>query len=135
LAFQKLGINPGDVQFMPFVRASLKRIARVLNQDPINLLGSCDAQEARKVYDVYQAVPVSLRRFLPVEAIFTAAGVRPERVIELIAGLAARDAALGAAVVAAIWSAGVVRKTVEMALTDGGVKDRLTLFRAVGFLR
>jgi hypothetical protein len=134
LAFQKLGISPGDVQCMPFVRSSMKSVARILNQDPLELLAGCDHPDARAVHDVYSRVPSSYKRFVSVEALCTAARVAPWRVFELIAGLAARDAALGAAVVAAIWGPRLVQRTIKRALLDDGTKERTMLHKATGFV-
>jgi hypothetical protein len=135
LAFRYLGVAAGSVERVPFLHASLKRIARIVNQDPLDLLASCDHPDARAVHNVYCRVPKSYKRFVPVEAVCTAAGVSPWRVFELIAGVAARQGVQGAAVIAAIWSPRLVMKTVEMGLRDNGVKDRLMMFRAAGFLR
>jgi hypothetical protein len=134
LAFQKLGISPGDVQSVPFVRSSLKRIARILDQDPLDLLAACDHPDARAVHNVYCRVPKSYKRFVSLEDVCTAAKVPPWRVFELVASVAARERALGAAVVAAIWGPRLVQKSVERALQADGVEDRKMIHIAVGFL-
>jgi hypothetical protein len=112
----------------------MKSVARILNQDPLDLLAGCDHPDARAVHDVYSRVPSSYKRFVSVEAVCTAARVSPWRVFELIAGVAARQGVLGAAVLAAIWGPRVVEKTIERALQNDGAEDRRILHKAVGFL-
>jgi hypothetical protein len=104
LAYRHLGINPKDVQYLPFVARQLRRIARRINHtanrgepsDPSDLssqpvraldyLRSSDDPEAQKVVNAYFSVPESYRRLLPLEAFCHAAGVSPWRVLECIHG-------------------------------------------------
>jgi len=134
LAYQCLGTSPDDARCVPFVRSSLKRIARILNQDPLDLLQSSDDPDARAVHNVRCKLPPSYMRLLPLEAFLTAAGVSPWRILEIVTGVAVRQGAQASAIVAAVWHPRVVLKTVERALQDDGETERTTLFRAVGFL-
>ena len=147
LAFERLGVNPKDVQRIPFFAIQLRRIARRVNHgtgrsDPpfsavraLDHLRSSEDPEARKVADAYFSVPESYRRLLPPEAFCHAAGVSPWRVLEIITAVAVRQTAQASAIVAAIAHPSVVGKTIDMALQDHGTRERMTLHRAVGFLR
>lgn len=146
LAYQCLGVDPSRVQTVPFLRANLKRIARLLNRSrgnnetnhsrihPLELLGFSDDAQARKVREVYLSVPASYRRLLPPEAFCHAAGVSPWRILETIAAVVVRVEAQASAVVASVLSLSVVQKTIDQALQDGGARESLIVLKAVGFL-
>jgi hypothetical protein len=143
LAYQRLGINPGDVQCAPFVRADLRRIARLLNQGrandeplvrPLELLQTSDDPDARKVLQAYLSVEESYRRLLPFEAFCQAGGASPGHVLGQIAAAAVRQRAEVSAIVGAVWHPRVVAKTVERALQDNGTRERQMLHRACGFV-
>jgi hypothetical protein len=145
LAFAQLGIDPASVPCTPFFRASLTRIGRLLNHPrikheararlirPFDCLQASDHPDASKVSRVYRSVPESYRRLLPPEAFCIAADVDPIRVLELIAGGAARQTGQASAVIAALWHPQVVAKTVERALQNDGTPERAMLHRACGF--
>lgn len=146
LAYAHLGIDPKDVDHVPFFAADLRRIARVARGVdrcdppspavlPLDYLRSSEDPDARKVLKAYDSVPESYRKLLPLEAFSVAAGVSPWRVLEIIAGVAVRQAAQGSAIIAAVMHPRVVLKTVERALQDGGTKERQMLFSAMGSLR
>jgi hypothetical protein len=147
LAYEHLGVDPASVVCIPFFRASLKRIARLLNHPrltreprsrpirPFDCLQATDHPDACNVSRVYRSVPKSYRRLLPPEAFCIAAGVSTWRVLELIAAGAARQTGQASAIIAAIWHPQVVAKTIERALQDGGTRERMMLHRAVGFVR
>jgi hypothetical protein len=132
LAYQCLGIDPAKVPCVPFFRASLKRIARLLSHPgikreaqrrpirPFDCLQASDHPDASKVSRLYRSVPESYRRLLPPEAFCIAAG-------------AARQTGQASAVVAALWHPRVVEKTIERALQDGVTRERAMLHRACGF--
>jgi len=70
LAYQHLGINPQDVERVPFLWPNLRGIARRLNRGraehaplvcPLDLLQWSEDPEARKVLQKYLAVPESYR--------------------------------------------------------------------------
>ncbi len=145
LAYAHLGINPKDVERIPFFASQLKRITRVLRGvdksdpppmpvRPLDYLRSSEDPEARKVLEVYLSVPESYRRLLPVEAFCLAAGVSPWRVLDSITVVAVRQTAQASAIIAAILHPRVVQKTVERALQDEGTSERMMLHKAVGFL-
>src|SRR5215475_5061498 len=128
LAYQHLGINPQDVERVPFLWPNLRGIARRLNRDraedapvvcPLDLLQWSEDPVARKVLQKYLSVPASYRKLLPAEAYCCAAGVSPWRILEVFAGVAVRLGAHASSILAAVWHPRVVEKTIEMALTDG----------------
>jgi hypothetical protein len=142
LAYQRLGINPQDVERVPFLWPNLRGIARRLNRGraedappvcPLDLLQWSEDPEARRVLQKYLAVPESYRRLLPAEAYCCAAGVSPWRILEVVTGVAVRLGTQASAILAAVWHPRVVEKTIEMALKDEGTVDRNTLHRATGF--
>ena len=120
LAYKRLGINPRDVQHIPFLRAELRRIARCVNRGlhkdepavspvrPLDYLQSSEYPDARKVSKVYLSVPESYRRLLPAEAFCHAAGVSPWRVLEAITVVAVRQGAQASAIIAAVYGPRVV---------------------------
>jgi hypothetical protein len=146
LAYERLGINPTDVQCVPFFATQLRRIARRVNHrvnrdeastSPVralDFLRFSEDPEARKVVDAYFSVPESYRRLLRPEAFCHAAGVSAWRVLEIIAGTAVRQGAQASAVIAAIAHPRVVEKTIDRALQDDGTRERMMLHKAVGFL-
>lgn len=145
LAYRYLAIDPKDVQCVPFLATDLKRIARAVrgaDKDgprtaPVRALDFLERSEdpdARKVLEVYRSVPESYRRLLRPEDFCHAAGVSPWRILECITVVAVRQAAQGAAFVAAVLHPRVVAKTVERALQDEGTRERWMLRKAAGFL-
>lgn len=144
LAYERLGINPEDVEYVPFFNVELRRIARSVRgaekhrpaTEPVralDFLQSSEDPEARKVADVYRSVPASYRRLLPAEAYCLAAGVSPWRVLEAITVVAVRQAGQSSAIVASLLHPRVVAKSVERALQDDGTRERMMLHRAMGF--
>jgi hypothetical protein len=145
LAYQCLGINPKDVQCIPFFATQLRRIARTVRgadkHSPhaapvraLDFLEFSEDPEARKVLEVYRSVPESYRRLLRPEDFCHAAGVSPWRTLEIIATVVVRHEAQASAVIAALMRPRVVMKTVEMALRDEGIRDRVVFHKATGFL-
>jgi hypothetical protein len=147
LAYERLGIDSKDVQYVPFFATQLRRIARRINHHAgrndqstsrfhaLDYLRFSEDPEAQKVVDAYFSVPQSYRRLLPPEAFCHAASVSPWRVLEIITGVAVRQTAQASALIAAIAHPSVVGKTIEMALQDDGTRERMMLHKAVGFLR
>lgn len=145
LAYAHLGINPKDVKCMPFLHANLRRIARTVRGvihdvsssspvRPLDCLEFSDDPDARKVLSVYRSVPVSYQKLLPVEAYCLAAGVSPDRVLELLTVVAVREGARASAILASIFHPSLVMKTVERALQKDGTRECMMLHKAVGFL-
>lgn len=97
-------------------------------------LQATDLPDAAAVLGAYYSLPKSLAATLPIEAFCVAAGVSPLRILEIITGVCVRTGAQAAILVAAVNQARVVEKSVEMALTDEGIADRLLLARATQFI-
>jgi hypothetical protein len=146
LAYERLGIDSKDVQYVPFFATQLRLIARRINHGAnrsapstlpvraLDYLRSTEDPEARKVADAYFSVPESYRRLLLPEAFCHAAGVSPWRVLEIITAVAVRQTAQASAIIAAIAHPRVVEKTIDRALQDDGTRERMILHKAVGFL-
>jgi hypothetical protein len=135
LAYDQLGIDPSDVPIAPLVAAQLTRIARLLGcSRPLDLLAQSDDPEARKVYAAYLSVARTYRKLLSPETYCFAAGVDPNRILEVITVVAVRQRTRSATIVAAVLGPRIVMKTVDMALQDGGVRERRMLLRATGYL-
>jgi hypothetical protein len=145
LAYRMLGIGPQDFQRIAYFGAQLRRIARIAHiadgyspsgapLPALALLETSDNPEAIKVRDAYMSIPETYRRLLPPEAFCCAAGVSPWVILDAITVAAVRSGAMGAAIVAAVNMPRVVQKTVEMALTNDGAKERFAFHKATGFL-
>jgi hypothetical protein len=133
LAYRLLGIGAKDFPIIPYFSAELRKIARVSHVScALALLAESNDPNAIKVHSAYLSVPESYRRLLPAEAYCHAAGVSPWVVLEAVTVAAVRSGAMSSAIVAAVNQPRVVQKTVEMALQDDGVKERVALFRAIG---
>jgi hypothetical protein len=93
--YQRLGVDPKNLQRVPLFAKQLKNIARAV-RGAVGithafdlLLGSEDA-DARKVSDAYRSVPPSYRRLMAPEAFCLAADVAPDRVLEIVVTAAMR---------------------------------------------
>jgi hypothetical protein len=145
LAYRRLGIDPKDVQCVPFLATQLRRIARsvrgVDTDDPptapirpLEYLRNSEDPDARKVVEAYYKVPESYRRLLRPEDFCHAAGVSPWQVLEFITVVVVRERAQVSAMLASLMLPRVVQKTVERALQDDGFRERRMMLKAVGFL-
>jgi hypothetical protein len=145
LAYRRLGINPKEVLYYPFLAIQFRRIARKIRagsvEDPtvagvsaLEYLVFSEDPEALKVLKAYRSVPASYRRLLRPEDFCHAAAVSPFRVLEIITVVAVRHVADTSAIIGAVLHPSVVGKTLEMALRPDGHKVRLMIHRAVGFL-
>jgi hypothetical protein len=142
LACERLGIDPKDVEPVPFFRYNLRRIARRVNQGrtkdemihPFDYLLSSADPEARKVAKAYFSVPESYRRLLPPEAFCHAAGVSPYHVLGIIASVAVEFGARASTVLASTMLPSIVQKVIDKALEKDGTKDRVLFFRLAQYL-
>jgi hypothetical protein len=135
LAYQLLGIDAKDFPIIPYFSAQLKKIARASHVScALALLAESDDPNAIKVHSAYVSIPESYRRLLPAEAYCHAAGVSPWLVLDAITIGALRAGVMGSALVAAIHGPGVVQKTIDIALTDEGVKERIAFHKATGWI-
>jgi len=135
LAYRLLGIGAKDFPIIPYFSDQLRKIARTSHVScALALLAESDDPNAVKVRSAYLSIPESYRRLLPAEAFCHAAGVSPWLILDAIALAAVRGGVMASALVAAINGPRVVQKTVEAALTDEGVKERIALYRASGWI-
>jgi hypothetical protein len=135
LGYQQLGVDPKNLQRVPFFAIQLKSIARAADVTrAFDLLQGSDDPDARKVSDAYLSVRASYRRLLAPEAFCLAAGVPPNRVLEIVTVIAVRRTGQTSTIVGALALPRVVEKTVKRALQDDGTRERAMLLKAMGFL-
>jgi len=146
LAYDQLGIDPMDVQIVPMLSVQFRRIARAARNANLEgrsttaagtlcLLEGCNDPDAKKLVAVFHSIPASYRKLLPPEAYCLAAGVLPTRALELMTVVAVQRTANASMILSTVMHPRVVLKTIEMALTDGGAKERRMLHVATGFIR
>jgi len=146
-AYAALGVTREQVWAVPCVTpqirqqmAELRRADRTASDgrrtpsEPIYYVNCSDDPEARRFREAWYTLPKSHRKIVPLEAYCVAAGISPIRLLSIIAASIVRLNASASAVLAASAHPRVVRKTIEMAMTDYGEADRATLHKAVGFL-
>lgn len=146
-ALAKLGIQTADVWSKPRITPHIDELRLILQNisytsgENLNLpesifdvLETSDDPDARKVLEKYYSIPLTHRRSLEIEAFCVAAGVPTLRVLELIVGSIVHMNHRLSEAIANVASPAVVRKTVEMALTDEGTKDRELIHKATGFI-
>ena len=145
LAWRALGINSADVQRIPYFETQLRKIARIAHvadgyspsrapAPALALLEASAEPEAIKVRKAYLSIPPSYRRLLPPEAFCHAAGVSPWAVLDAITVATVRRGAMASAIVAAVNQPRVVQKTIDIALTDEGVRERIAFHKASGWI-
>lgn len=135
LAYQLLGIEAKDIQPIPYFETQLRKIARASRVScALALLAESDDPNAIKVNLAYLSVPESYRRLLPAEAFCHAAEVSPWLVLDAVTIAALRGGVMASALVAAIHGPQVVQKTIDIALTDDGVKERIAFHKATGWI-
>jgi hypothetical protein len=139
LGYQRLGVDPRNLQRVPFFAIQLKSIARAVRGvagtvRAFDLLLGSEDPDARKVSDAYRSVPASYRRLLAPEAFCLAAGVEPNRVMEILTVIAVRRMGQASTIIAAVLQPRVVGKMVERALRDDGTRERAMFLKATGFV-
>jgi len=153
-ALAALGVTREAIARQPVITPQLTKLAKELREmaqtvpstdarpesamlvgSPIYYLQAADDTlfpDARRILDAYYSVSRGHRKLLPIEAFCVAAGVPTLRALEIIVATAVRLGAQASTMLVAVTQPAVVRKTVEMALTDDGVADRAMLHRATG---
>ncbi len=135
LAYRLLGINEKDVRRIPYFETQLRKIARASHVScALALLETADDLNAIKVHSSYLSIPESYRRLLPAEAFCHAAAVSPWLVLDAITIAALRGGVMASALVAAVNGPRVVQKTIDIALTDEGVRERIAFHKASGWI-
>jgi len=97
-------------------------------------LSHVDDERCQAVVAAYHRLPAYLLPHVPIEAFCLAANVPPIYVLEQLTLALMRAGAQASSIIASVNAPRVVQKTIEMALTDGGDRDRAMLHRATGFL-
>lgn len=138
-AYRQLNILPADVRLATPISSQLALIGRQLKkrklpESPYYYLKCTNAPEALRIVELYYSIAKSKRDLVPIEAYCIAASVHPLTLLNVIAKACQQVTAQTSAMIAAINHPRVVEKTVEMALTDGGETDRMTLHKATGFI-
>jgi len=138
-AYRAIDVDPTLVRLQPHITSQLRMLSRKLHRrnlpsSPYYYLKFAPGEIARKIVALYYSLPRDQRDMLPIEAYCIAVGERSTEVFEIITRAVAAISRQTSAIIAASAHPAVVDKTVEMALTDEGIKDRNTLHKAVGFL-
>jgi hypothetical protein len=139
LAYARLSISPAAIRSAPPISSQLRMAARNLRlrnlpASPYYYLKCSAAPEAQKIVEVYYSMPKNQRDLVPIEAYCVAVNVDTLLVLDLITRACAAISRQSSTIIAAINHPAVVEKTVEIALTDDGIKDRMILHKATGFL-
>ena len=139
-AYARLGVTLEATSSVPRITPQIRKIGKMLEtlnlnlpQDPFYYLAASDHDDARAILAARKSIPRTHARLLPIEAFCVASSVPTSRVPEMIVLAAMRMGVQASSMIAAMAHPSVVKKTVDMALTDGGVEDRQTLHKATGF--
>jgi hypothetical protein len=140
-AYAKLGVTPEQVRAVPTITHHLRRLAKAIKvtgvsvpRDPLYYLRASDDPAVRRVLEARDSIPFTCNRLLPWEAFCVKAGVPPIRLVQAMTDVCKVMSKQFATVIAAVNHPAVVEKTVEIALTDEGQKDRETLHKHAGFI-
>lgn len=145
LAYRRLGINPKEVLYIPFLATQFRRIARRIRAGsidgptaaplrPLDYLVFSEDPQALAVLKAYRSVPASYRRLLRPEDFCHAAGVSPWRILDIIVSVAVRQAVEASAIIGAVLHLSVLEKTLARAMQPDGARERQMVHRAVGFI-
>jgi hypothetical protein len=144
----RLGITREMVVMVPQITAQLRMIAKTIRGNkslpygpgsdlltswPTYLEASAD-DACRRLCQTYYGLPKVHRAGLPIEAFCVAAAVPPLHVLEVLTATVIRLGAQASTIVAAVNHPRVVQKTIDVALTDDGVRDREMLHKHANFL-
>ena len=135
-ALARLGVSADAVHALPQVTPFLRRRLRMTLATAIGYLRASLQPEARALISLYDSTPFTRaeRSKLTLEALCAAASISPSLALEMIGGAATRLDLQHAAFVASHAAGRVMKKTVDMALTDEGVHDRTLLHKITGML-
>jgi len=137
-AWRRLGIeDPSVLNTLPRVTRILASAKQSLPRVLLALRASADP-DARAFVRKYDSVSPSDRRYRigsNWDAIAVAAGVDPRRLLEVAVSSLCRAGENVGPIVAAASHPRITHKTVQMALTDKGRRERKMLLSATGFLR
>jgi hypothetical protein len=121
------------VENLPQISGIL-RFARGGLATVLTWLRSSTDPDARTFVRKYDEIKPRDRRYVRWEEIAFAAGMDAFRLLEVAVSTLVRNGETVGQIISATSHPMIVRKSVEMALTDGGFKDRHSLLSARGFL-
>lgn len=140
-AYERLGVTPEQVRALPTVTHHLRRLAKAIKvkgvsvpRDPLYYLRASDDHAVRRVLEARDAIPFECIRLLPWEAFCAKADVSPLRLVQAMTDVCRVMSKQFATVIASVNHPAVVEKSVEVAMTDEGVKDREFLHKHAGFI-
>jgi hypothetical protein len=140
-AYAKLGVSRAVVATHPRITPQLRKIGKMLERlnlnlprDPYFYLSASEHPDARAIIAARASIARYFTKLLPIEAFCVAAAVPTPRVLEMVTVAAMRMGAQASTMLAALSHPDVVKKTIEVALTDAGTDDRAVLHKATGFL-
>ena len=139
--YKRLGVTIEQVRATPTVTHHLRRLAKAIKvkdvsipRDPLYYLRASDDPAVRRVLVVRDSIPFGYSRLLPWEAFCVKAEVSPLRLVQAMTDVCRIMSKQFASMIASVNHPAVVEKTVEVALTEGGVKDREFLHKHAGFV-
>jgi hypothetical protein len=134
-ALRRLGIdNPSVLQGLPRTTHILAEAEQGLPQ-VLQALSASDDVDAQAFVQKYDSIsPSDMAEGIRWEDIAFAAGITPLRLLEVSVSALVQQFGTAGQIIAATSHPLVTRKTVQMALTDKGTKERKMLLEATGFL-
>jgi hypothetical protein len=141
-SYERLGVTPQQVRDSPQISHHLRRMAKIIKvqdvqipRDPLYYLRASDDPAVRRVLEVRDSLPFGIARPPPWEAFCVKAGVPPQRLVEAMTDVVKVMSRQFSQVLAAVSHPKVTEKTIAIALTDDGQKDREILHRHAGFIQ
>lgn len=140
-AYAELDVRPADAAAIgwltPHIAALLDGAGAAdlhIPNDPYFYLRAAPGPIARAVMSAYDRIPCNLAKHLPLEAFVVAAAADPNQVADLIcASLAAVQRRMVTVKFSSSHTA-VADKTISVALTDDGWRDRVMVHKIMGAL-
>lgn len=132
-ALRRLGVKAEQLVNVPQISHILKHAERGLPQ-VIDALRGYDEEDAQAFIQKYDSLSLSDQKHLTIEDICVAAEIRTLDLLASATKALVLESQTASAIIAATSHYKVVRKTVAMANTDGGHRDREMIHLATGFL-
>lgn len=133
--YSRLGITETDAASAPQITDILRQLPDGGQSRAIEFLRGSSDTDAKKFLAVYDQIPVSSRKLLPIEAYTVAAGLTTKRLLELVTGACFEQSSATAALIAKASHPRIVAATVRSALNvKHGFRDRDALHKHAGFV-
>jgi hypothetical protein len=132
-ALQRVGFTLEESRTLPRITPVLENAERGMPQ-VIEALRSCPDEDAQVFIKAYDAVSASDMKFVGVEEIAIACGIGIKRLGEIAFSSLLQQSQTAAAIIAATSHPAVVSKTVAVALSDRGTREREMMLIAGGTL-